>query len=306
MTVFSATAQTSTNLIVHTKPAAVPAALMPPPSPIDYFRHLLVLSPQQRESALAGKSPVVRTKILAKVNEYAALDPNEREVRLEATELRWYLVPLMHAAPADRDTQLARVPVNIRVIVTTRLMQWEILPPGLQREFLENEHVLGYFSGLDSTNNPAGATAPTSDEQSRWDALPASERNAMLGQFNQFFALSPAEKQKAIGGLSNIERAQMEKVIGTLNGLPPLQRAQCLRACAKFASMTPQQRAEFMKDAQRWSEMSPAERKAWADLATHVPEWAPAATPSVLMPPAMPAMPPVHPNFHPLNATNHS
>jgi hypothetical protein len=300
MMVSSAAAQTTTNFVLHVRPAApVPAVLMPPPSPIDYFRHLLALSPQQREAFLAKKTPDVRMKILAKVNEYAALDPNDRELRLRATELRWYLVPLMHAAPADYDAQLARVPDNIRAVVKARLMQWEILPPSLQKEFLENEHILGYFSGVDSTNGATGATAVSDAEQSRWDALPESQRNVLIGQFNQFFALPPPEKQKAIGGLSNIQRTQMEKIIKTLNGLTPLQQSQCLSAYAKFASMTPLQRAEFMKDAQRWSQMSPAERKAWGDLAQHVPQWPP-APPTTIMPP----MPSVRPNFHPVNATN--
>ena len=81
---------------------------------MDYFRHLLTMSPQQRETLLAKKSPEVRERILAKVNEYATLDPSERELRLQATELRLYLIPLLHAAPANRDAQLALVPANIR------------------------------------------------------------------------------------------------------------------------------------------------------------------------------------------------
>lgn len=300
MMVSSADAQTTTNFVLHVRPATpMPAALVPP-SPIDYFRHLLVLSPQQREALLANKTPAVRVKILAKVSEYAALDPNDRELRLRATELRWYMEPLMHAAPVDYDTQLARVPDNIRVVVKARLIQWQMLPPPLQKEFLENEHILGYFSGVDSTNGAAVSDI----EQSRWDALPESQHNALIGQFNQFFALPPQEKQKAIGGLSGNDRAQMEKIEEAIDKLPTVQRAQCLRAYAKFASMTPLQRARFLKDAQRWSQMSPAEHKAWDDLAEHVPQWPP-APPSALMPP-MPSMPAVHPTIHPLNATNRS
>ncbi len=103
----SAAAQNATNFFPHAKLSPVPAMLMPPPSPIDHFRHLLALPPPQREAALANKTPVVRQQILAKVNEYAALDPTERELRLRATELRWYLIPLMRAAPGDREAQLA-------------------------------------------------------------------------------------------------------------------------------------------------------------------------------------------------------
>jgi hypothetical protein len=303
MIVSSASAQNATNLGLHARPSPVPAAIMPP-SPVDYFRHLLAMPPQQRELLLAKKSPDVRKRILSKVNEYAALDPNECELRLRATELRWYLMPLLRATPEDRDTQMARVPDDIRDVVKSRLMQWEILPPSLQKEFLENEHVLSYFSGVDSTNGAAETPALSNAERSHWDALPESQRDAMIGQFSQFFALSPKEKQKAIGGLSQGDRAQMEKIMQAIDNLPQPQRAQCLRAYAKFASMTPLQRAQFLKNAQRWSQMSPAEQKAWGDLVEHVPQWPPAA-PSAIMP-LMPPMPTARPNFHPFNATNHS
>jgi hypothetical protein len=295
--VSSAAGQPATNFQLHIKPSAAPAAIMPP-SPIDYFRKLLTLTPQQREAVLANKSPEVRVKILAKVSEYSVLDPNERELRLRATELRWYLVPIMHDAPAARDADLARVPDNIRVVVKMRLTQWEILPPSLQQEFLENERILGYFSGVDSTNGTAGASIVSDVDRSRWDALPENERNALIGQFNQFFALPPSEKQKAIDSLTSNQRTQMKHIMQAIDQLPQQQRAQCLQAYAKFASLTPQQRAEFMQDAQRWSQMSPAERKAWDDLAEHVPQWPPAS------PPPMPPAPSAHPVIHPLTATN--
>src|ERR1700733_4170030 len=81
--VSSATAQSITNLTLHSHPPSVPVAIMPlpasplPPAPIDYFRNLLAMSPEQRESVLANKPARIRERILAKGNEYAALAPNE-------------------------------------------------------------------------------------------------------------------------------------------------------------------------------------------------------------------------------------
>lgn len=289
----------ATNVVFHTGTVPIPAILMPSsPSPVIYFRNLLAMSPQQRDAILAKKPPEVRARILAKVSEYAALDPGQRELRLQATELRWYLMPLLRAAPDDRDAQLARVPNDIRDLVQSRLRQWEILLPPLQQEFLENEHIIGYFSGIDSTNNTAGEAAPSDAEQSHWNALSDEQRQAMTSQFNQFFELSPSEKQKALGGLSAAERAQMQKTMEAFDKLPPMQRMQCVRAFGKFTSLSPQERMEFMKNARRWEQMTPTERKAWADLVDHVPQWAPPA-PTMIMPPALP----VPPNIH--TATNH-
>jgi hypothetical protein len=302
--VFSTAAQSNTNVAFHAGTLTVPAAIVPPPippSPMDYFRNLLAMSPDEREKALAGKPPEIRAKILAKVIQYAALDPRESQLRVRATELRWYLMPLLRAAPADRTIQLAQVPDKIRDLVKSRLMQWEILPPQLQQEFLENEHIVSYFSSLDTTNHLTAESAPSDADQSRWNALSANKRQAMTEQFNAFFEMPPSEKKEALDGLSDGERAQMEKTMQTFNQLPPPQRTQCISAFGKFANMSPQERAEFLKNAERWSQMSSADRKAWIDLVAHVPQWPP-AVPAMLMPP----MPPPRPDLHPLAVTNHT
>src|SRR5580693_4698345 len=100
-----ASAQKAMNPAPLPQTPSIPVAIMPPPippSPMDYFRNLLAMDPEEREKALAGKPPEIRAKILAKVIQYAALDPRESQLRLRATELRWYLMPLLRAAPADR------------------------------------------------------------------------------------------------------------------------------------------------------------------------------------------------------------
>lgn len=297
MAAVSSSAQTvSTNLALRFKSATVPAAIMPP-SPVDYFRNLLAMSPQQREKVLAKKTPAIRARIMAKVSEYAALDPRDRESRLEATELRWFLMPLLRASPSERDGKLALVPANIRGLVKSRLMQWEILPPALQTEFLENEHILGYFSGVEETNRLAGDAAPSGDEQSRWNALSDGERKAMMAQFNQFFELAPYEEQKALGTLPETDRAQMERAMQIFGKLPQPQRGECIRALSKFAGMSPLQRAIFLRNAQRWSQMSPSERKAWGDLVEHVPQWPPM--------PVVPPPVPMPPGLHTVAITNH-
>jgi hypothetical protein len=180
-------------------------------------------------------------------------------------------------------------------------MQWEILPPPLQREFLENEHTLSYFSSMNTTNRFPMEPAPSGAEQSHWNGLSDDQHKIMTAQFNAFFELSPMEKQKALGGLSGAERMQMQKAMQMFGQLPPPQRIQCMQALAKFARLSPAERAAFLKNAQRWSQMSPAERKAWVDLVMHVPQWPP-APPAMLMPP--PRSP--RPVQSPIEVTNRS
>jgi len=271
-------------------------------SPMVLFRQLLAMRPAEREIFLTNRPPEIRKRILVKVNEYEALDPNTRELRLRATELRWHLMPLLREPPTDRAARLAQVPDDIRELVEDRLNKWAILPPPLQREFLENEHTLRYFASVDvSGSPPENAGRGTDDgEQARGNALSGTHRRQITAEINQFFELTPHEKQKVLGTLSDVERQQMEKTLQTFGKLPPEQRDECVRAFAKFAGMSAPERAEFLKNAQHWSQMPPAERRAWRDLVVNVPEWPP-------MPPgftASPPPPPLPPGFHLMVATN--
>lgn len=236
-------------------------------SPVFAFRELLAMSPRERENSLTNRAPEVRDRILAKVREYQALGPDERELRLRATELRWYLTPLLRLAPADRDARLAQVPEDLRGLVQTRLTQWNLLPPPLQQEFLANDRALHYFARVETTN------AATEAQQK------------ISAQFNQFFELTPEEKQVTLTTLADSERAQMEKTLQSFEQLPPQQRMQCVRNYAKFAGMSATERAEFLKNAEHWSKMTPQERQAWRDLVAHVPLWPPMPPVALPMPP---------------------
>ena len=277
-------------------------------SPVDLFRELLAMTPAERENYLTNRPPGIRDRILAKVHEYEALDPNERELRLRATELRWYLLPLMHESPTNRAAQLAAVPDDLRALVKARLMQWDILPPPLQEEFFESERALRYFTHVDSPISPpmppmppghGWRHGPPDPDLAHWNTLSEDQRQKITAQFNQFFELTPMEKQKTLNTLSDAERQQMEKTLETFGKLPPAQRLKCIRAFTEFAGMSAPEKQDFLKNAQRWSQMSPKERQTWRDLVTHVPEWPP-------LPPAlMPPMPPqLTQRLHPVAATN--
>jgi hypothetical protein len=239
-------------------------------SPVDFFRQLLAMTPSERNAALTHRPAAMRATILEKIDEYEALEPDERELRLRATELRWYLVPLLRLPPPERQARLAGVPDDLRELVQSRLTVWEILPPPLQQEFLTNDLALHYFTHVETTNTSAAS----------------SDQAGLTGQFNQFFDLTPEEKQQALNTLSDAERAQMEKTLRSFDQLPPQQRLTCVRNYAKFAGMSGTERVEFLKSAESWSKMSPNERQAWRDLVQNVPQWPP-------LPPGMMSLPPL-------------
>jgi predicted Fe-S protein YdhL (DUF1289 family) len=186
-------------------------------------------------------------------------------------------MPLLRTSPTNRAAQLAVIPDEVRELVQDRLIEWSILPPPMQQEFLENEHILRYFAQMDSSNNPAEDSnrAPSEAEKTRWNALSEPERRQVMAGFNHFFDLTADEKQAALNTLSEVERQQMGKTLQAFDKMPPAQRAECVSAFAKFASMSAAEKTEFLKNAERWSAMSPAERKAWRDLVVNVPQWPP-------------------------------
>ncbi len=248
--------------------------LPPPqtPSPVNFFRQLLAMTPAERNHSLTNRPPETRARIQAKVHEYLLLAPDERELRLRATELRWYLTPLFRAD--ERETRLAQVPEDLREIVKSRLTQWDLLPPPLQKEFLDSDHAVHYFAHIEVTNRLA-----INPEQQK-----------ISEQFQQFFEFTADEKTQVLGTLSAAERAQMEKTLQSFESMPAQQRQQCVRNYAKFAGMTGTERTEFLKDAERWAKMSPQERQSWRDLVAHVPLWPPlpsAGVPANLIPPTV-------------------
>ena len=300
---------------VPTRLFSTPTNIIPPMpqarSPVDLFRELLAMTPADREKALTNRPPLLRARIEAKLNEYAVLDPDERELRLRATELRWYLLPLLREAPTNRAVRLQAVPEALQPLVKSRLMQWDILPPPLQKEFLDSERSLRYFAHVDLSPNsappplpqnaarpPAPGDAGTGD----WNALSEDQRRQISAQFNQFFELTSGEKQKALNTLSEPERRQMEKTLDSFGRLAPAQRLKCIRAFGEFAGMSPAEKQDFLKNARRWSQMSPRERQAWRDLVAHVPQWPP--LPPGLMPPLPPPLPPLSQRVVPIVATN--
>src|SRR5215831_2341845 len=118
--------------------AATPRQLTNAPSatfssgkcPVDTFRELLAMSASERNQFLTNRSLVSQRMIQAKIKEYLELKPEMRELRLRATELRWYLVPLMNAAATNRTAQLAAIPEQVRPLVEDRLRLWDTLTTG--------------------------------------------------------------------------------------------------------------------------------------------------------------------------------
>jgi Protein of unknown function (DUF3106) len=268
-----------------TQPAASrPDASELPPLPkpeVTYFRELLALGPTELDRALAAIPDPGRNKLRSKLQEYAGLAPDEREARLRATELQWYLTPMMRTPPTNRVAQLAIVPDECRLLVQERLKQWDALTPEIQQEIARNEWMLRSFLQYRSlaASERARILSGFSPELRQrlekqldgWRALPAGKRQRMYDRFEQYFELPATEKKKTLGALSDAERRDMENTLRAFEQLPREQRRVCINSFRKFANMTRDECVQFLKNAERWKAIPPADRETWRGLVTKLP-----------------------------------
>lgn len=292
----------SNSSVAHRLAVEPPAPeLLPPPmptrSPITFFRELLAMSAAERKQALTNRSAESRALILAKVREYQSLKPDDRELRLQVTELHWYLLPLMRAPATNRVAQLAAIPPRQRSLVEDRVREWDKLSAAMQQELLENQATLHYLAEIEGRtdeqrrevlkNISPARRALLEKGIAQWDAMSADQRGRTLSRFNQFFELTAQEKEKALKTLSGQERRQIEKTLQAFSNLPPERRAACIRSFAKFAGLSVEERHQFLKNAERWKAMSPDERQTWRELVRNLP------------PPLPPDLPPLPPSASP-------
>lgn len=300
----SATASGANLLLKANQLAATEAAA--PKSPVDLFRELLAMDSFERKAALAGRSPESQRQILAKLREYEALNPDLRELRLQATELHYYLWPLMNSPATNRAGQIAVVPQRSRKLIADRITEWDKLPFKVQEELRDNEATFRFFTELAGSTSQqrsnllhgisAARRAKLEAGIRQWQDIPRDQRPKMMSRFKQFFELTPAEQTKALSTLSEPERQQLEKTLKQFGALAPHQRAECVSSFEKFAGLSVEERERFLKNAERWKLMSPKERENWKQLVEEL-SIQPPMPPGLGLPPMPPGM---NPNFPPL------
>jgi hypothetical protein len=288
---------------------SIPAAPLPPPlpsakSPVALFRELLAMNPAERRQFLTSRPLATQKMILAKLKEYESFPADQRELRLRATELHWYLWPVLHAPAASHATQLAAIPAENRALVEERLQRWDNLPPELQQELLAHEAAIRYFTDLATSTeqqksnilkNLSPAHRETLEAGIRQvQAMPEDQRQRLLNRFDQFFNLTPREQADALSTLSEPERRQIDRTLQTFQKLAPAQRVQCIRSFEKFTQLSLAERQQFLKNAERWESMPPDQRQAWRKLVAnlaHQPPPPPGRNSPPMPPPPPPPVP---------------
>lgn len=252
---------------LQTRPVQPPPL---PPSPVEYFRQLLKMKPDERQKELLNR-PKTRAFLESKLREFETLPPEEKENRLRTMELQWYLRPLMRAAPTNRAAQLQMIPKRDRLLIEERLKLWDQLPADLQQDVLKSElAVRVYYSPENGFITYSGLSIMSTQQQERirtsaeyLNSLPAQRREEIYRDFSRFFELSEHEKTKALDSFSDAERKQMERTLQAFENLAPQARERCIAGFDKFRALPPSERQHFLRSAERWQAMSPKDRQAW-------------------------------------------
>lgn len=274
----------------------VPTPPAPPKwNPVDAFRRLLAMSPEERQNAMAGRTEKQRKYLDDRLREFEQLSPVDRELRLRLLELQWYLLPLLKLQPQQRTPYLEAVPDQWQAIIKERLAAWDRLPPEQQRELLSNESTLARMPTLLGSPDHAPVAIPQLDDGlksdlERWQALPQEQRKRIAANFNQLFSLDDAKVERGLQSLSETERERVRILFATFAQLTPEQRSKCIEAFNKFANMTPEERARFLKNAARWKSMTPEEQRVWRTLTSQLPP-TPPGFPSLTPTPPIPQVP---------------
>ena len=259
-----------------TQSSRVPQPPPMPPSPVEFFRQVLAMTPEQRDKALEKYSPKTREFVGGKLKEFEALKPEDRENRLRTMELRWQLLPLMSMAPSNRVLRIQGLPERDRPLIEERLRLWDKLSPEQQRDVLECEPALQAYASTGRMPTSSMVSPLSVNQQERINQSTAylnnlhPEKRAELYQsFQEFFELSEKEKAKALDSihtLSDTERQQMERTLQTFKKLPRAEREQCIEGFQKFTALSREEQNQFLRSAARWQAMSPRDREIWRSL----------------------------------------
>ena len=179
------------------------------PSPLAFFRELLESSETGRISDLSKYPEKVQLVLRRKLAEYDALTPSARELRLQATELRYYLRPLMAKQEGYRKLALPGIPEKFRTLVKVRLERWDQLPTDTREKILANEWMLHavlrygprFTVEQAKVKMPVSLAARVQQQMSAWQGLGPERRQALLQRFQKL--LCPGSVGEGTGGGGN-------------------------------------------------------------------------------------------------------
>ena len=275
-------------------------------SPIGHLQTLLEAPEERRSQMLSQHKETSRTFWKRKLNEYGAMDPNEREKKLREAQLHWYLLLILRTPAEDRDTKLLQIPESDRGLIESRLKEWQELPNALQIDIMTHLPALRYFGRLVSLTPEARKKALEEATQDgnrpdmnspAWENLDSQRRRSMFLAYQKFFTLEEEKRSRVLAKIPMPQRLSIQSRIQQLENLSPELKEKCLVALEKYAEMTRNERILFRVNAERWKQMPATEHAVWKEVVKKWPPLPPIRTrstppiPSFKKRPSLPPMP---------------
>jgi hypothetical protein len=217
-----------------------------------------------------------------------ALPESEREARLVALELRATMLPLMKMPAGVRAQQLQMLPDRKRREIEQRLLTWDILPPPLQKDVLENETVVRLFvesqqSGASREQLLAEMSPQRREEMQRkladWDNMQSERQDQIFASVQRFFELDEKTRSRTLAALSEGDRAKLMPTLSAFDRMPKDQRERALDGFKRFKQLSPTDQQEFLRTAQRWEAMKEADKRLWRRIVASMRNSSPLSPP---------------------------
>lgn len=234
-------------------------------SPISKFRTLLEWTPEERTQFVKKQPANVRQILERKILEYESLSDSQREFRLIATELHFYLEPLLID---NRDIDISTVqdiPDHLRKYIDQSVAFWNRIKPAHRDLLLAKKEAVSYLISISSRLYDLEKLMPKPAPE--WDNL-------------YHFLQLPHKKQLSFMRASGIQPSpEMSNLLKAFQGLEVEEKRNCAHAFVCYLSFPDQLKTRFVDGLAQWSEKKPSERSIWREIAGKYPKIRPVPVP---------------------------
>nr|MBI1231025.1 hypothetical protein [Cytophagales bacterium] len=227
-------------------------------SPIEHFRFILNLSSEDLEKYIVRQKPHVQAILRKKVEEYASLSIAEKDFRLRATELHYYLDSLLEHNSTVSLASLPPLPESLREEIMRAVHFWNNLSNAQRDLLFTKKATISYLVSLSSENAPP---------------MPVN-RPAMSSEWANLyhFLQLPYEKQKDFLGSHKLNKApKMQKVLEAFSKMSMDEKERSANALVCFLSFPRDLQDRVSDGLTHWNSLDPSERTVWREIAGRSP-----------------------------------
>jgi hypothetical protein len=252
------------------------------PSPVEKFRLLLEASSSELNSELDAYPEETRSRISVKIEEYRKLSVEKRRQKLTATELRWYLPPLLNADQVTRDFHLRKLEPGLAEVIHQRLMTWDSLPEDLKSSSSKSNLIIGHLSKAPSINPPlptpsapgtvtTAPSLPTDPGNSVSEDLADPVSQERLQRLKAYFEMNQEAKNATLKDASLMSDSIFMSRLKWLETMPEQLRERVLSHLIRFQELSVEEKKAFGKSIKTWNRLPQPEKQALRNLVKKTP-----------------------------------